>query len=366
MEKKLNIRDLLEKFRQGSASSEELQLLYGMLKSGNDQDIQYIIDQEWNNIAQYENYPVSEGILKEIHDKINATAVQKPSLSRIKLFQRILQYAAVFTGAFLISWFLKPLPSASVAESSPVKENFFRIKVPYGSKTTIELPDSSKVVLNSGSSLEYPDHFGEAERTVILHGEAYFDVKKNKQKPFYVKTSEATIKVLGTQFNVKAYPGENTMETTLVSGSVEILPNQITYNKKRQAYKRILLKPNEKVVFMHDMAPSVIKEGIERPVENKILTATVASQEAERTQTDIAWKNNILILSNEPLREIIKKLERWYNVHITLNDEQLANVRFSARFSGESISEVLHALSLTQPFNYAIDKSAIKIQTIKH
>jgi ferric-dicitrate binding protein FerR (iron transport regulator) len=360
-------KELLEKFRSGSASSEELQLLYGILKKENDQDIQDIIDQEWDGIAQYENSPVSEGILQKIHDKISTTAVPKPSSSRILTLRRVLQYAAVFTGAFLISWFLKPAPSASLAKSSPVKENFFKIKVPYGSKTTIELPDSSKVVLNSGSSLEYPDHFGDNERTVILHGEAYFDVKKNRQKPFYVKTSEATIKVLGTQFNVKAYPGENTMETTLVSGSVEILPNEKTYDKKRQAYKRILLKPNEKVVFMHDvMIPSGIKEGIEKPVENKTLTAIIASQEAERTETDIAWKNDILILSNEPLQEIIKKLERWYNVQITLNGEQLANVRFSARFRGESISEVLYALSMTQPFNYTIDKSTIKIRTFKN
>jgi ferric-dicitrate binding protein FerR (iron transport regulator) len=353
MEKQLNIQDLLKKFRQGEASSQELKRLYERLKEENDPEILSLIDHEWKETADVHEFAVPGSLLNRIHEKAGIKDNRKHQ-DRVITIRHLLQYAAVFAMAFLLSWFLKPIALSPVADSSVGKVNYFMIRVPYGSKSTIELPDSSEVVLNSGSSLEYPDHFGATDRTVFLHGEAYFDVK----------TNDATIKVLGTQFNVKSYPEENIMETVLVSGSVEILPNEQTYNAKKHPYKRILLKPNEKAVFIHDaVSISDAKEGVHKPLENRLLMATIAVQESERTQTDIAWKSNVLILSNEPLIEIIKKLERWYNVQITLEDKTLGNVRFSARFTGESIADVLHALSYAQPFKYEINKNIITIRT---
>jgi ferric-dicitrate binding protein FerR (iron transport regulator) len=362
MEKQFNL--LLDKFRKGEASSQELKMLYERLKEENDPEILSLIDQEWARTVDENKSSASASLLNRIHEKAGINDNRRNHTDRVIVIRRFLQYAAVFVLAFLLSWILKPAASLPLTDTGNTKINYFKIKVPYGSKSTIELPDSSEVVLNSGSSLEYPDHFGATDRTVFLHGEAYFDVKRNKHKPFYVKTDEVTIKVLGTQFNVKSYPEENIMETILVSGSVEILPNKQIYNTERQVYKRILLRPNEKAVFMHnDISRSVAKEGIHKPLENRILTATIASQKTEKTEKDIAWKNNILILNNEPFKEIIKKLERWYNVQITLEDETLDSVRFSARFSGESIADVLHALSLTQPFKYEINKNIVKIKT---
>lgn len=368
MEKQFNIKVALEKFRRGEASSEELKMLYKHLSGENNAEILSLIDQEWTESGVEIRSSVSDSLLDRIHEKAGIPENGINRSLRILTLRRLIQYAAVFVVAFFMAWYLKPGPSLPLTESTgKEKVNYFRIKVPYGSKSTVELPDSSKVVLNSGSSLEYPDHFGTTDRTVFLHGEAYFDVKRDKSKPFYVKTDKVTIKVLGTQFNVKSYPEENVMETILVSGSVEILPNEQTYNAKRQEYKRILLKPNEKAVFRHDaFSDAVVKAGTHKPFENKTLTATVASQESEKTETDIAWKSDILILSNEPFIEIIAKLERWYNVQITLEDKSLGSVRFSARFNGESIAEVLHALSYTQPFVYEINKNKVIIKNNKH
>lgn len=320
-----------------------------------------LMEEEWESLIAEKGSSVSETILRSIHERIGQKA---NNVSRVISLRHIWQYAAIFIIAFALSWFLRSPSQNTLAHKVDKKENYFNIKVPYGSKTTVELPDSSKVILNSGSSLYYADNFGDSTRTVYLNGEAYFDVTRDKNKPFYVKTNDATIKVLGTQFNVKAYPKDDIMETTLVSGSVEIFPNKQTYNGKMQEYRRILLKPNEKIVIAHDTITTIgIRKSI-TPVNN-ILKATIASQESEETQTDIAWKNNVLILSNEPFSEIITKLERWFNADITMNDEELGDVRFSARFNGESIAEVLYALSLTQPFNYDIKKNVIKIETIK-
>jgi len=357
----LDTKGLLERFRRKEASSEELKMLYSKLKEENNREIMELIEKEWETISGEGNPANSDTILQNIHEKIG----QKPDKKhRVIALRRIWQYAAIFILAFTLSWFLRTPSQKTIAHTDIKKANYFNIKVPYGSKTTIELPDSTKVILNSGSSLQYADDFGDSTRTVYLNGEAFFDVTRDKLKPFYVKTHEATIKVLGTQFNVKAYPRDDIMETTIVSGSVEVFPTRQTYNGEMKEYKRILLKPNEKIVIARDtITKTKAGEGI--IPDNSILKATIAAQAAEETQTDIAWKNNVLILSNEPLSEIITKLERWFNADITMNDNELGRVRFSARFSGESISEVLYALSLTQPFTYDIKKNVIKIETIK-
>ncbi len=358
----MSFQELLEKFHRGEASPEELQSLYVLIKNGRHPGLMAMIDEEWDAMKEGDVYDRSEDLLKEIHIK---AGMHEPARQGVIRIRKILQYAAVFILAFGLSWLLKSFPeSQPVASVEPPA--FFNITVPYGSKTTIELPDHSKVILNSGSTLKYPDRFEENDRTVFLHGEAYFDVQRNKKKPFFVKTEDATIKVLGTQFNVKAYPEEKIMETTLVSGSVEIVPNKQVINDTKQEYTRILLKPNEKAVLtQHGITTSGVRESIKKSIENTTLTATITTQKEDKTQTDIAWKNDILILSNEPFFEIVHKLERWYNVEIAMNSEELAHIRFSARFKGESISEVLEALSMAQPFYYEINKNKIKILTRK-
>lgn len=363
MESKLNSQDLLEKFRQGEASAEELRMLYHLLKEEQNPEIMSLIDQAWEQVNDESKPAIQLPLLNKIHEK---AGIKEPLVQgkKRRIMRRVLQYAAVFVMAFFSAWLLKPQEPQQQAELTVKKVNYLKIKVPYGSKSTIELPDSSRVVLNSGSSLEYPDQFGETDRTVYLHGEAYFDVARNKHKPFYVRTDDVTIKVLGTQFNVKSYPEEDIMETVLVSGSVEILPNHQVFDQRNKECKKIMLKPNEKAVFIRDELS--LKEALPARSDLKpIMKATIAEQKSEKTETDIAWKSDILILSNEPFNEIVKKLERWYNVQITLEDKALGSIRFSARFHGESISDVLHALSYTQPFRYEINKNYIIIDNGK-
>lgn len=365
MENKLKSKELLELFRRGEATAEELKVLYNLMKEEQNPEIISLIDRAWAD-QEIETKPsLPSSFLQKIHEKAGIKEGAKADTGPIRLVRRVLQYAAIFVIAFLFAWLLKPAASEQQAVLPVEKVSYFRIKVPYGSKSTIELPDSSRVVLNSGSILEYPDRFGETDRTVYLHGEAYFDVARNRQKPFFVKTDNVTIKVLGTKFNVKSYPGEDIMETLLVSGSVEILSNHQVFNNGNREFKRILLKPNEKAVFVRD-ALSVVKGQPVQGTLKPILKATIAKQKVEATEKDIAWKSDVLILSNEPFSEIVKKLERWYNVKITMDDKVLGKVRFSARFQGESIADVLRALSYTQPFTYEINKNLITIQHPNH
>ncbi|NWJ52921.1 MAG: FecR family protein [Bacteroidetes bacterium] len=377
METKPNIKGLLEKFRQGSTSADELQILYGILKNADKSELDAITDQTWSEVSDT-NGEIDSMLLMETTRKragIKLKAEEEIPLTRSEkirsLYIEILKYAAIFLVAFAFAWFFKPAPSISTAQLKP---NFYKVKVAYGSKTTIELPDSSVVILNSGSSLSYPDRFEAGSRTVVLNGEAFFEVKKNKHRPFYVKTNDITIRVLGTKFNVKSYPDENTTETTLVSGKVEILRNSdLDQKANTKTVATIVLRPNQKAIFTRETGNTILKEQEKEEIKEKtnipaqkaiappLLVANIADQNKAKTEIDIAWKNNKLILNNDRFKDIIKKLERWYNVQITLQNQQLGDVRFSAKFDGESVTDVLNALKLIEPFHYEINKSNITI-----
>jgi transmembrane sensor len=374
METHSHLKTLLDKFHQGTASQDELQMLYRILNNHDRSELDAIMAKEWSEVAFSNGEIDSLSLLETIRDKVgtgtlnieeSATAPEKNNRFNIPAF---LRYAAIFVIAIGLTWFLKP---SSTTETSAVKPHYFTIKVAYGSKTTIELPDSSTVILNSGSTLSYPDKFETESRTVKLTGEAFFEVKKNSKRPFYVQTKDVTIRVLGTVFNVKSYPDENTSETTLVSGSVEILQNSAINEKtKNKSIASIFLKPNQKAIFTRETGNTELKELKKELPAEKVKTepaspiqliTQIADQGRTKTEMDIAWKNNKLILNNDRFEEIIRKLERWYNVKITLQDPSLADDRFSAKFDRESISDVLNALNIIEPFHYEINKNMITI-----
>ena len=374
METKADLKILLEKFRQENASPDELQLLYRMLNNPDKTDREEHMSDEWSDVSCTNGEIDSLALLETIRKRsgIDSKEEETPDIESGRKWQfsltTFLKYAAIFIFAFALTWLLKPSPGSEFAS---VKPQFFNIKVAYGSKTTIELPDSSVVILNSGSTLSYPDKFETESRTVMLVGEAFFEVKKNSKRPFYVKTKDVTIRVLGTKFNVKSYPDENTSETTLVSGSVEILQNSVQDKEgKKHDIAPIFLKPNQKAIFTRTTGVTELKEVNKEQPKEKVQTETttpvqlvakIAAQDQEETDYDIAWKNNKLILNNDRFGDIIKILERWYNVDITVKNPTLSDVRFSAKFDRESIVDVLDALKIIEPFHYDINKNSITI-----
>lgn len=372
METNTDFKTLIEKFHLGNASQEELQMLYRMLNNPDKAELDALMNKEWLEVPSSNGEIDSLALLEIIRKKAGIVSetreetISNPERNSPFRFMAILRYAAIFIFAFGLTWFLKPAPQF---ETSSVKPHYFNIKVAYGSKTTIELPDSSVVVLNSGSTLSYPDKFESESRMVILKGEAFFEVTKNAHRPFYVKTKDVTIRVWGTKFNVKSYPDENTSETTLVSGSVEILQNS-RIKDKNSSITHIFLKPNQKAIFSRKMSYTESKVPTKDQPEERIkvessiptqLITKIAVQDQSKTDIDIAWKNNKLILNNDRFADIIKKLERWYNVEITLQNPSLADVRFSAKFDHESITDVLYALNIIEPFHYEIKKNIISI-----
>ena len=225
-----------------------------------------------------------------------------------------------------------------------------------GSRTRVTLPDGSTVWLNAGSKLNYDKSFGLKLREVSLTGEAFFDVVKNPEQPFIIHTHRIDIKVLGTQFNVKSYPGEKTTEAALVKGSIEV-------DLHHEQSGKIILKPNQKIIVGEDSAtggpakaaPSKLKEPI-------VSVRQLTIDEKDGTAVETAWVENKLAFVEEPFADVALKMERWYGVHISFSNPALAKVPLTGSFANESIREALHALSVATPFSYRfIDAGTIVI-----
>lgn len=229
-----------------------------------------------------------------------------------------------------------------------------------GSRTKVQLPDGTTVWLNSSSKLTYDNqNFGKQIREVSLSGEAYFDVVKNKTKPFIIHTAKMDIKVLGTVFNVKCYPGEKTTETSLIHGSVEVSL------KGRQ--EKILMKPNEKLIFTNEDKILAEKTSNNLPANsvtknNSVIQIRHLTLYPTNNQiVETGWVQNKLVFTNETLEDVASKMQRWYSVTIIIKSEQLKKELLTGNFEKESIQQALKALQYTTRFNYKTTNDTITI-----
>lgn len=220
-----------------------------------------------------------------------------------------------------------------------------------GSRTRINLPDGSTVWLNAGSKINYDKSFGVKFREVTLTGEAYFDVVKNPEIPFLIHTHRMDIRVLGTQFNVRSYPGEST-EAALVKGSIEV-------SLLNDQSGKIILKPNQKIVVDADSATHSNKPKLpSRWKEDDLVSIQqLTIDRRDGTTVETAWVENKLAFVEEPFTDVAKKLERWYGVNISFSDPKLEWIPLTGTFTKENISETLYALSVAIPFKYSFTDS---------
>ena len=234
---------------------------------------------------------------------------------------------------------------------SKAKSQYSEISTKPGSRSKLVLPDGSIVWLNAGSKITYGSSFGTLNRNIQLTGEAFFDVKKTSI-PFIIHTGTVQIKVLGTAFNVKAYPTEQTIVTSLIRGRVEV-------SMDKRPETKIILNPNEKLVLMN--------ETIARQSQDKIPTEPiVAIRPLTHTKDSIiletSWKDNKLTFQDEAFEDLARDMERWYGVSISFANTDLKNSRFTGVFEKESIQQALEALQFTTEFHYQLKNNSIIIQ----
>ena len=219
-----------------------------------------------------------------------------------------------------------------------VKDTFADISVeaPLGSKTKLYLPDGTLVWLNAGSRMTYSQGFGVDNRKVELEGEGYFEVKRNEKIPFFVKTKDLQLQVLGTKFNFRDYPEDHEVVVSLLEGKVGL-------NNLLREEKEAVLSPDERAVL--NKANGLLT------VES--VTASNASQ----------WTDGYLFFDEELLPDIAKELERSYNVKIHIANDSLKTFRFYGNFvrREQNIQEVLEALASTEKMQYKSEERNITI-----
>jgi len=231
---------------------------------------------------------------------------------------RALSAAAVLAIALLVSILVSrtaELPSSGVQVFT----------VPLGSRSKVLLADGTEVNLNSGSELTISNSFSKRNRSATLKGEAFFNVKSDPKHPFMLSTNKFDIKVTGTQFNVCAYEEDLLNSTTLAEGKVELYMHGCA--------KVFNIKPGEKFSYNSSSKKYTLKE-------------TDVDQE-------IAWKNGEFIFKKILFPDLVKRLERWYDVKLICTDKQLTTYSYSGRFKNqETIWQVFDALKLTSPIDY--------------
>ena len=313
---------LIEKYKKGKCSLREKELLENYLESFQNNP------GEWNEKEMGEHKIIEKRIYSEILRNINK-GENRNCIIRMLSFPSLLKRAAsiIFfiilgSGVLYVSGiFHQKTDSAGWNEKVTLS----------GEKYAITLSDGSKITLNADSKIKFPDHFDGTVREVYLEGEAYFEVRHNSKLPFIVKTGKLAITDLGTKFDLSAYPDNKTSAVSLLEGKVKV-----SRSENGEIDKIAVLKPKQKLLF---------------DSENNI-TLFVAFDSLDA----VGWKDNIYKFENEPLGNVLLKLERAYNVKFKLNDQSVLEQKITVKFEKDSLQTVVNVIKNLTGLDYKIVK----------
>lgn len=314
-------------------------------------------------------------ILDRIHHKINLLQPRKESPEKsfknyparrlsiiLKYFSRV---AAILLFPIMVYLGWEVLDQ-KMWKNSQAEVVYNEIFCPMGARSRFKLPDGTSGWLNNGSRLKYPVKFPDGSREVELIGEAYFDVAPQNKRPFIINTSGLDVKVLGTRLNVSVYPDDKVQAFTLEEGSIELIRR-----KGSEEIPILKMKPGQHAVYAMEAHPEGFSGADKENSGQKIIH--IGDQELDK-ETDAAkvtdayggrisilveetsqyteWKNGKLILRNDPMPAMLKRIERWYNVKFNITDERINQYRYWATFEEENLDQVLKMLSLTGPLRF--------------
>jgi len=258
----------------------------------------------------------------------NAWNELKQNLAPKLLWKEFMKYAAIIVVSLLVGgsafW--------SYTKFNAPAPEYASITAPNGQISNVTLFDGTNIWLNAGSTLKYQQNFNTDKREVFLEGEAYFDVTKNKERPFVVNAGNAQIKVLGTVFNVKAYLNEPKVETVLVEGKVEFSAQG----------KSVLLNPGEHILYSENT--------------NRITKTEV------NTEDYTAWKGGKIYFNNETLQELTVQLERWYEVKFQFTEEHIKKYRFTGVINTDkTLDYTLKIIAAINKVDFELNNEQIKV-----
>lgn len=228
---------------------------------------------------------------------------------------------------------------SSVSDENSKINAYNIIETPRGGTYQVRLPDGTKVWLNAASALKYPVSFSsrQARRVLLLSGEAYFEVAKDKKHPFIVQTDQQEVKVLGTHFNINSYTDEKSIKTTLLEGSVKI--EIVSGNRPKQG---VVIRPGQQSVLSGERI--------------RIVAADIES--------DLAWKNQEFVFKGENIQSIMRKLSRWYDIEVNYNGDCSHLSFYGVLSRSKNISSVLKLMENAGNVNFKIDGKKITVNKI--
>lgn len=330
------IKGLFIKYLQGICTQDEFEQFLKWIKNDSLTDSgKNTIMEIWNEFepeAGSDDRNRYNQILSKIHHQIiieqssSQYKIQKES-TKNRILTWITRVAAILLLPVL-SLFLYTNSSKNELYTGSLNE--LEVEAPACARINFELTDGTKVWLNHGSKLKYPSRFTGKNRNVFLTGEAFFEVAHNKDIPFVVGTSRIDVKATGTVFNVSAYPDEDLVETTLVEGRVILF-------EKDGNLKIKALSPNECLKYDSKKHGYIL--------------------ETEDTKKYTAWKDGKLVLKNDLIEDVAKKLSRWYNIDVEISDTKAKEFTFTATFSDETLPQALELLSSATPVVYKLTES---------
>ena len=301
-------------------------------------EVECWLSEHWANSAEIDSSILIENVFEQIRDYQKTHLLSSGfSFSRIlKVYQKVAAFLLIPVIGLGI-WY-------AASQYNQSNGQFTETIAPRGQKSQIVLADGTKVWLNSDTKIKYPTNFNENQRDVYLEGEAFFEVTKNAHRPFIVHTTGLSVKVLGTKFNVKAYSDEDNVETSLFEGNINLLMTNPW--SKETAVKEV--KPGQSLLY---------SKANREITYNRFPEAEICG-----------WKKNQLIFKDDTFSNLVKKVERWYDVQVVYDEKQFNDRRLTVElYEGERLDRLLEVIRLALSVNYKYEKGKISLTPInKH
>lgn len=277
------------------------------------------------------------------------TMPAKPLPAARRSLRKVYIAAGLAVAVAAALWTYRAAPTAT--------ETVFQTKT--GEKKKWQLPDGSSILLNGGSTLTVAAGFNENNRNVYLSGEGYFEVAPNPRQPFMVHTPAILVRVLGTVFNIRAYPGDTITSASLLQGAIKVYANEGPVTEALPE-NGLLLSPNQKLQVVKRPEKETPGSGKAAAAGNYRVTR-LGNDSTLNTLVETDWTRGRLSFNDQPFDAIALELERWYGVKIRFQDPQLKQYRFVATFDRENIDQVLRALQATSNFSYRKEQDSVII-----
>ena len=312
------ITALFRKYLSNSATADEMKELDEWIASN--EDLNDWLENQVDDSSAEMDAEKQADILAKIHEKIAVQSKQKfvlPGWAKTVAAVALIVLMAVSAAIYFRS-------------NQPNMIQYAEIGALRGQKASVTLPDGTKITLNSESTLKYSTNYNQSDRAVELVGEAYFEVAKNKKIPFVVKAGKLEIEAKGTAFNIKAYPTDNSISTTLTEGKIEV----------KTPVDVLSMIPNERMEY----------NNADQTFRKLTLTDAVGS---------IGWLNDELSFENATLAEVVANFSRIYNIDIQFASESIKEQRFTGKINNNSLLSVLRIISLTSPIRFEQKDSVV-------